>query len=195
MPVKGTRGEIQDVHGGVRGSVISNAEHWLLPEINPDYLFVITEEGRHGACLAIMDIEYSYYWPDTPLNDEFELLHSPWEGITYFTMIVPLRHRPVIENVLAKHGLELADGIPHAIHDGAIKQFDMKDGPNVWSVRYRDENHPAYGKLSTDPQMKEYRKIEARQIIAMSDLQKAGKFPKRDVEVDLKVLQEGGAVR
>jgi hypothetical protein len=82
-----------------------------------DKLVIATLMSRPGAMQFSMELEETHFAPGTGRNPLFEmaLLKWPEPHIVWAVIIVPIEAKPWAQGIAKKHGLRLADGVPHFV--------------------------------------------------------------------------------
>lgn len=79
---------------------------------------IVTIEGRPGSLIWMTDLEYSYFEPDTPRNDLFQIYLMKWEDINWSIVQIPAEDFNIAQEFAAKYNLRFADGVPMVISGG-----------------------------------------------------------------------------
>jgi hypothetical protein len=82
---------------------------------------------------CVVAIEHEHYPPGTPHNAQFMLTIIKWQAMEFAVASVPMKDKPIIEALCARHGMRLADGYPHLFEGGTCHRFPMNT-PNVFTM-------------------------------------------------------------
>jgi hypothetical protein len=101
---------------------------------------------RPGVRLFAAKLEYSYFEPGTPRNDEFILHVINWQGMSWAVVSIPREYMEAAKKIAAEVGLRIADGVPHLIVGGQTHPFPMNT-ENVFAL----ENVPGHEIYENNP--------------------------------------------
>jgi hypothetical protein len=99
-------------------------------------LFVVgmVNPMRPGVRKFAMTLEHTHYSPfNEARNNKFELIFSPWEGMHFMLVVVPMEDKAKCDEVADACGLRLNDGVPTIIDGQGPKPFFL-NGKNVWTL-------------------------------------------------------------
>ncbi|MCX6765762.1 MAG: hypothetical protein NT136_02275 [Candidatus Moranbacteria bacterium] len=99
-----------------------------------------------GVMLCSVKLEYTYFIPGTPSNDEFLLKAFKWEEIIWIMISIPKEKSHLMEKVATECGLRIVNRIPTLIGGGAADSFPANND-NVFTL----ENTPGRPTYSNDP--------------------------------------------
>lgn len=119
---------------------------------------------RPGAELCFTELEHTYFPPGTDLNKDFIMRLINWEGIIWSIVSIPKTEISLMEEVAAKNGLRLAEGIPHIFSQKGTKAFPIKDNERIFTLE-NIADHPVY---ANDP--KNTDKILAEEMAKMEKI-------------------------
>lgn len=106
-------------------------------------LFVVAMMSRPGAGIFVVDLEYNHFPPGSPKNEEFQMVISKWQGMSWMTIHVPIEYRGLVEEVAARNEMRLGDGIPTILGGtNGPQQFPVR-GDNVFTLE-NAPNSPIY---------------------------------------------------
>lgn len=155
---------------GVYPVLIKHRDYKVLYALDrrPGLLHVAGDVRRVGVGLFTHDLEHRYFPPGTVRNAEF-LLHSVlWEGLAFSVVSIPAKCRRFAERVASRHGLRLADGVPHCFssdHPERPAVFPMKSSA-VFTLEFVPGS-PLY-RVMNDPELARQQR-EAEALIARDD--------------------------
>jgi hypothetical protein len=84
-------------------------------------LFVVSMMMRTGAEYFFNHLEYTYFPPLTPENDEYDYLTFKWSGILWSICSIPIEKREFAENSAEEAKMKLANGVPFMIGPEACR--------------------------------------------------------------------------
>jgi len=102
---------------------------------------------RPGVRLFAVKLEYFYFEPGTPKNDEYIFHIVNWEEMVWGVISIPKEYMDLAKKVAAEAGLRIADGTPHMIIGGGQRRFPMNTN-NVFTL----ENVSDHLVYKNDPQ-------------------------------------------
>lgn len=105
----------------------------------PDRLTLVSHAARPGIARFWMTLEHTFFKPDTPANDEFEIVFVEWPdpapSILWAIAVLPWSLFGVVKTETAPSaGMRIADGVPTTFDStGKMERFPL-DHPHVWGV-------------------------------------------------------------
>ena len=93
---------------------ISLVQEKHLVELSKDStkLHVVSMMMRTGAEFFYNHLEYTYFPPMTPENDEYDYLMFKWHSLIWVICSIPIEKKPFAEASANEAKMRLADGIP-----------------------------------------------------------------------------------
>lgn len=85
---------------------------------------------RPGANLFAMKLEYGYFKPGTPKNDEFLFKLAKWpkeQPLWWYVLSVPDSYKEICYEVASNTNMRIADGIPNMLTCNGIESFSLND--------------------------------------------------------------------
>lgn len=122
--------------GGEEYSPGTGEEMRLLPITNPDQLFVICLLARPGLHEALVDIEESFYRPDTPANGKFELVLVRWPEdapLLWAIIAVPYSDKEKVRQKFEGRGFSLQAALPSILGE-RVETFPIEFSTNVFTI-------------------------------------------------------------
>jgi hypothetical protein len=88
---------------------------------------------RVGVQIFNVRLEYFYFEPGTPKNDEYILHIINWQGMIWSVVSIPKECLEIAKKVAQETGLKIADGIPYLISSEQTVSFPITT-PNVLTL-------------------------------------------------------------
>ena len=88
---------------------------------------------RVGVRLFVVKLEYFYFEPGTPRNDEFIFHVINWQDMNWVVVSIPKEYMELAKKVATEVGLRIADGVPHVITARQVYVFPMNT-ENVFTL-------------------------------------------------------------
>jgi len=124
---------------------------------------------RIGVRLFVVKLEYFYFEPGTPKNDEFIFHVIDWQDMSWAVVSIPKGYLELAKKVAAEVGLRIADGVPHSITAGQVYVFPMNT-ENVFTLE-NVSGHEVYS--SSNERIMELLAEEAQEIEEIFDKHKS----------------------
>ncbi len=84
---------------------------WFKDESRIHYICMLIPP-RAGVNLFASILEYKFYPPNTPKNEEFIMQILRWEELTYSIISIPMKEKAYAEAVAKTVGMRIANGVP-----------------------------------------------------------------------------------
>ncbi len=115
------------------GTDITEEQFFLMSE-DEDKLFIIGMASRPGVNFFLIDLEYNYFIPGSPLNDRFELFIKKWQDIGWAVVAVPMKYKDCVWKVAERDDMHLVDGTPIMLSLEGATRFPLKSCDNVFTL-------------------------------------------------------------
>lgn len=102
----------------------------------------IINPPKPGVQACITELEYTYYIPGTPKNDDFFLRIINWSGMHWVLVSIPISERHLMEKVASENGLRIVDGVPSMFSGSNMEQFPINN-ERVFTLENK-KGHPIY---------------------------------------------------
>lgn len=115
-----------------------------------DWMFYVWISSRPGGLALAMAVEWYWFDPHTPLNNDFQIYEIAWREMTWLVFACPAIRHDDIKKLAAQIGMRVADGVPRLIMPhrpgmvrlgGALVGAGMETFPggiegekNMWSI-------------------------------------------------------------